>query len=568
MNHRIVSADVLVVGGGGAGCMAANKAAENGCHVILVNNGPLNRSGITLTAGGSYQAPFHPKDSPEIFREDVIKAGRGLADENLVNAFVNGARQSVLDIESYRKGSFRKRTDGEFELLNLPGQTYPRSVASVGGGLGVQMALVQGMVRHRNVSAMEDALVTRLLTHNGRVTGGTVWDIKRGEFHVVVAKATILAAGGWEAIWQLRPGDCPPMAVGDGPSMAYHVGADLIDMEMMLFYPTVAVWPPNLQGTVFLYEYLETGVMDITNAVGHSIIPKHPTPLRDEACEIIYKEILEGKATAHGGVYYDVSAGTATRQEKEKYFSAEGWTNRERLKKLADVDILEEKIEVAPTAHYPLGGVKINERCETNVQGLYAAPECAGNFEGANRMSGTAFSGCVVFGAISGVSASQWAQKTSDPEIDEDQVKEEYQRITSFFAHKKDEVRPIKVMKRIQEIMSRYVGRYGRNEKGLTTATEEIEELRRTMLPRIHVPDIKIFNVELVQALEIPVALDAAEFTAEAAKLRKESRGHHSRTDYPERNDANWLRHTVISKRNGQLTTTTAPVVRESFRVR
>ncbi|MCW3992185.1 MAG: FAD-binding protein [Candidatus Bathyarchaeota archaeon] len=573
MRCDIVYTDVLIAGGGGAGCMAANKAAERGCSVLLINNGPLSRSGITLTAGGSYQAPFHPEDGPEAFREDVIEAGRGMADENLVNAFVNYARQSVIDIEGYREGTFMRRPDGEFSLFGRPGQAYPRSLSSMGGGLGVQMALVRGMVRHQNVRVMEDALVTRLLTHGGGVVGGTVWDIKGGRFLAVAAKATVLATGGWQAIWQLRPGDCPPTAVGGGQSMAYHAGADLVDMEMMLFYPTVAVWPPNLQGTPFLYEFIDSGVVEITDVEGTPIIPRHPPPLRDEACEIIYREILEGRASPHGGVYYDVSAGPASREEKERHFSRrhfarEIWTNRERLRELAGIDILEERVEVAPTAHYPLGGVRINERCETTVRGLYAATECAGNFEGANRMSGTAFSGCIVFGAISGTSAAVWAEGASGVHVEEDQVAEEHERIRAFFEPKRNGVRPIDVMRRLQEIMSRYVGRYGRDEEGLATAAGSIRELREAMLPRIRVPDIRVFNVELVQALGVPAALDAAEFTAEAARLRRETRGHHSRIDYPGRDDESWLRHTIIRKGRERLETATAPVIREPLRAR
>ncbi|KON30967.1 hypothetical protein AC482_02465 [miscellaneous Crenarchaeota group-15 archaeon DG-45] len=355
--------------------------------------------------------------------------------------------------------------------------------------------------------------------------------------------------------------------------MAYHVGADLVDMEMMLFYPTVAVWPPNLQGTPFLYEYVDGGVLEITDAGGRPIIPRDPTPLRDEACEIIYREILEGRPSPHGGVYYDVSAGPASREEKERHFSQrhfarEIWTNRERLEELAGIDILEERVEVAPTAHYPLGGVRINEVCETTVRGLYASPECAGNFEGANRMSGTAFSGCVVFGAIAGASAAEWAERAPDAHAEEGQVAEEGERIRSLFELKEGEVRPIDVTRRVQGIMSRYVGRYGRDEKGLTTAIKSIRELRETMLPRVRVPEIKVFNVELVHALGAPAALDAAELTAEAARLRRETRGHHARTDFPDRDDGGWLKHTIVRKRRGRLEAATAPVIREPLRTR
>jgi succinate dehydrogenase / fumarate reductase flavoprotein subunit len=146
--------------------------------------------------------------------------------------------------------------------------------------------------------------------------------------------------------------------------------------------------------------------------------------------------------------------------------------------------------------------------------------------------------------------------------VEEDQVVEEHKRIRAFFEPKKNGVRPIDAMRRLQEIMSRYVGRYGRDEEGLTTAAKSIRELRETMLPRIRVPDIKVFNVELVQALGAPAALDAAEFTAEAARLRRETRGHHSRTDYPGRDDESWLKHTIIRKGKERLETAIAPVIR------
>lgn len=266
-------------------------------------------------------------------------------------------------------------------------------------------------------------------------------------------------------------------------------------------------------------------------------------------------------------------AGPASREEKERHFSRrrfarEIWTNRERLRRLAGVDILEERVEVAPTAHYPLGGVRINERGETTAPGLFASIECAGNFEGANRMSGTAFAGCIVFGAIAGASAAEGAEGVPDVCIEEGQVEEEQGRIAAFFEPKENGVRPVAVMREIQGVMSRYVGRYGRDEEGLAAAVAAIRELRETMLPRVRVPDIKVFNVELVQALGVSAALDAAEFTAEAARLRRESRGHHARTDYPERDDAGWLRHTIVRKRRGRLETATAPVIREPLRGR
>ena len=298
--------DVLVVGAGGAGLRAALAAAEEGSRVLVVNKGPIARSGITLTAAGGMQAPFHPDDSVQQYYDDTIKCGYNLAEKNLAWLLASEACDRALDLERYGCRFVRDATGG-FSLGRFPGQSQPRNLFVKGGGIGLVAALARACKAEANIRLLDDFFVTGLLTTEkaGKkaVTGALGMDLRSGELTMIEAKAVILATGGCQWLWEVN--DCPTDAAGDGVVYAYRSGAELVDMEMILFYPSVIVWPPSLQGAFVHYEFLAEDILDgnIYDKEGMAVLPK-PLPVRDESMRLMDRAIRDGRGSEHGGLLW------------------------------------------------------------------------------------------------------------------------------------------------------------------------------------------------------------------------------------------------------------------------
>ncbi|HYB20191.1 MAG TPA: FAD-binding protein, partial [Thermodesulfobacteriota bacterium] len=298
----------------------------------------------------------------------------------------------------------------------------------------------------------------------------------------------------------------------------------------------------------------------LRNAKGEEFLPPGKLPVRDVLIALIIKEREEGRATERGGVFIDLTKLPLNPEEIDKKINDVGARIQfDRIKYLG-LDLTRDSIEVAPACHYSLGGVKINERTETSVPGLFAAGEVSGNIHGANRISGNALAETQVFGRRAAEFASREAKALgSFPPLISREIEEEIQRIENFFAPRKDSVRPRELKKRIQGIMEERVG-LRRDAFGLERAIESIRDMRKE-LPRIRVPAIRVFNYELQEAIEVHFMVQVAELVARAALCRRESRGHHFRFDYPQEDPA-WLKHTLIQKKGESLECSTTPVVR------
>ncbi len=532
--------DVLVIGGGAAGVRAGLAAAEAGVGVTLICKGPIARSGITITAGGGIQAPFHPDDSEQAFFDDVVRYGYGLADETLVKALVENACDRVHDLERYGV-RFRKQGDGSWLQFQMPGQSAPRNVRLSAEGVGLMTGLRRALLKSR-ITVIEDFYTVELLqAEDDSIVGAICLDVRRGVLVEIKAVAVVLATGGCQAMWNVT--DCPVDATGDGLMLAYRSGAELVDLEMVLFYPSVVIHPPSARGSFVHYEWLEEWACDgeIRDSDGAPVLPK-PLPVRDVAMRTMWQAIQEGRGTRHGGLWWDVSQSPKGHDAVDAFLQGQQYRYmRDRL----GINPSTEKIEVAPGAHYQLGGIRINERTETSILGLYALPEAAGNVEGANRLSGSALAATQVFGEIAGREAPKRAKRTKRlPKPLTASRRRATDRIKRRLKSGAVPQELPQTREALRKAVSRFIG-VQRSGDGLRDLQQELDGLSDHCQTLQTSPDGS-FLQSLVEILELENMLDLAELIRRSALLRQESRGHHYRTDFPNRDDNKWCCHTSI----------------------
>jgi len=536
-----IKTDVLVIGGGAAGVRTGLAAAEAGADTTVVCKGAVSRSGITITAGGGIQAPFHKSDSEELFFADVVKYGYGLADEDLVDVLVRGACARVLDLERYGV-AFRKEPGGSRLQFKMPGQSAPRNVRLAAEGVGLMRGLHRALIRSGATLLEDFAVVDLLQSNDGSIAGAFGLDVRRGVPVEVRAPSVVVATGGSQSLWDVT--DCPADATGDGLMHAYRCGAELIDLEMILFYPSVVIHPPAAQGSFVHYEWLEEWACDgeIRDRDGVPVLPK-PFPVRDVAMRTLWQAIEDGRGTERGGLWWDAT------QSPKGYQAVDAFLQGQQYRYLRDklgVDPSKEKVEVAPGAHYQLGGIRIDRRAGTGIPGLYAVPEAAGNVEGANRLSGSALASTQVFGEIAGREAADLARlskrlptpSTGSRRKASDRIRQYLQ--TGAIPYELPELR---------SALRRIVGRHlslRRSAEGLEKLRSELAELS-DRLRTLRVSLAGSFQQSLVEILELENMLELAELLRQAALLRQESRGHHYRSDFPHRDDAGWTCHTLLS---------------------
>jgi succinate dehydrogenase/fumarate reductase flavoprotein subunit len=557
MNLKNLTTDVLVIGAGASGTRAAIAAADAGSSVLLLNKGPCAKSGITLTAGGGTQAPFHPEDSIEQYFLDTVNYGYLLADQNLAWALAEDSCERILDLQRYGV-RFKQDEKGGFRLSKFPGHTNPRNISFNAGGIGMMAPLKRACQMHPRITMLEDFLATGLLksddTENKSVAGAAGVDLKTGGNVVIHAKATVIATGGCQQIWELT--DCPADSTGDGLAMAFRAGAGVVDMEMVLFYPSVVIWPQAARGSFVHYEFLDPGRLDgkILDAEGNNVLPT-PVPVRDKAMRIMYNAIRDGRGTEHGGLFWYVGDSPKGQEAIAKLLD----TQQYRYIARQGVDPVTQKIEVAPGAHYQLGGVYIDEHCRTTLPGLFCVPEAGGNFEGANRLSGSALGGTQVFGARAGFSAHEWAVNTSC-RPDKSSIQELLDGIQRKISKKGGKISQILESKqRLTAGAQQHIG-VERDAAGLNIFLSGIKDIQKEV-SEISVPDLGVFNQSFMDLVELESLCDCASLVAQCALKRTESRGHHFRKEYPERDDANWLKHTFAVLQDGEPKISTKEIV-------
>ena len=568
MNQKLedsISTDVLIVGGGGAGLRAAIAAAEQGVQVMLLTKGQAARSGATPMACPSYQAAFaieDERDSPEVAFEDTCFEGRYLGDENLIHALTHESTDRANDMTSYGI-KFRKKGNGNYLQVVHPGHSFERNMVIVGDGYAMAAGLLREVKKYDNITLAEDVIATRFLTDKGSISGVIALDMRQGKPVVVQAPAVILATGGYPELWRWT--DTEPGLTGEGAVLAYQAGADLVDLEMMLYYPAGLCYPSEVEGTLVQYEGLLTdkycaGVM--LNGLNEPFLPATDRlPVRDVMMKLMFREIDEGRGTPHGGAYIDLRLSPRSGEEIMEILKRLDSLPYNQLSDLG-IDVLKEPIEVRPVTHYTLGGVRINEWTETTLPGLFAAGEVSGNVHGANRTSGNALAETQVFGARAGLRAAEYAKQAQQGSLDKAEIADENKRLDRFLAEKTYPIRPIELKRRIKTIMHNEVG-YQRSAEGLNRAIQTLQKIRAEDIPRLQaVSNTRIYNYEWEETLEAAFMVDMAEMIAASALKREESRGHHWRTDFPKMR-SEWEKHTIVRMNENQTyKVVDAPVIR------
>ncbi len=562
MAPTVIETDVLVVGAGGAGARAAIEAARNDRkpQVLILNQGPIGKSGLTAMANGGMQWVSHPDDRPDYLFEDTVRVGAYLNEQNLVEILAAEAPTRAQELIGW--GAEVLSLGGQGGSPEVPGSrpSFPRGHYIP--GVTYMAALRNELVRHENVTILEDSIATKLLAEGSRVIGATVLNIRTGECFAVSAKATVLAAGGLGELYPHStnaPFGMRGHATGTGYAMAYHAGAELIDMEMVQFTGN-QLWPPWLLGNPMLLSAMCGG--KYVNALGNEFL-RLPQP-RDAIQRLAYKEIKEGRGTERGGVYIDLTASPLSSEEIEEQLkhslAAEIAKERWRLIKEMSAEAPDPKtwrVEFTPGgAHFFMGGVRINERCETSLEGLFAAGEVSGGVHGANRMGGNALTEIIVFGKRAGQYAGEYASRASRIEPKTTLVREEGDRLASVLTGKGTPPRAI--TEKLAALLSTHVG-VARTEGDLSIALSEIGRLRTHDLPGLGVLGGRRFNLGWIEAVQVPYMLDVAEMIATSALFRTESRGAHYREDYPEA-EAEWLKHTRVCKKSGRMAVDTVSV--------
>jgi fumarate reductase (CoM/CoB) subunit A len=559
---EIIETDVLIIGAGGAGLRAALEAAKQGARVTVLSKGPVP-GGATSVSGGVLQAAIGADDSPDQHFRDTVIGGRFLNNQRLVRTFVDNAPQKVLDLERYGC-AFDRKPDGSLDLRQPSGATRKRGIEGEVNS-NIQKILAQRALEG-GTRIHEFMMVTRLLQDDtGRVCGATALDFASGTFVAFIAKVTVLATGAAGRLYRVTA--CPRSSTGDGIALARRVGARMINLEMMQFIPLAYVYPEFIKGFT-LGEAPNYGHNTrFLNSDGERYMLKYDPKraeysTRDVCARAGYIEIQEGRGGPHGGIWVDTSAN----DRKDGLYQPHKLADRYQM----IVDFygtqkanFEEPFEATPSALFIIGGVEIDPDCRTNVPGLYAAGEVTANLHGANRLGANALTEIQVFGAIAGVNAAKDSKNRpplgSRSGAVEKQIKEERAAVLGLLDRPRKQ-RACDVKHEIQRVMWDDVG-VVREGKKLQAALEEFRSLREIARDQVAVASqVRRYNYDWVEALEIHMMLDAAELMATAALSRTESRGAHYRTDFPREDDANWLRETLVQDLGGRVTVTSQPV--------
>ena len=544
MEIKTISTDVLIIGSGGAGSRAAIEVDNAGLKTIIVSKGLSFRSGCTGMAEGGYNAVFKTvdkEDSIEAHINDTLKGGSYLNNEKLVEILVNESPKRLIDLENYG-ALFDRQESGEIDQRPFGGQSFRRTCYQ-GDRTGAELlnALKEEIIK-RNIECIEEVMITSLITKDDAVIGATGLNLKDSSLIYFKSKTVILASGG---AGQLFPVTSNTMQKnGDGFAIAYRAGADLIDMEQIQFHPTGMVTPKSKRG-ILVTEAVRAEGGKLLNINGERFMSKYaPEKMelatRDVVARSIYQEIHEKRGTEEGGVYLDIS------HLDDDYIDEKLETMVMQFENVG-IDIKHEPIEVAPTAHHFMGGLKINTDASTSLKNLFGAGEVCGGVHGANRLGGNALADTQVFGKIAGVSASKIAKKT-DLQTNETQVKEESERIENLI--KKGTIKPLKLKKKIKQLMWEKVAII-REEKTLNEALKELQEMQND-LNELDVSEKSQYNTELVTALEVINMVEICILIVKSAILRRESRGAHYRSDFPETKDE-WKKNIVINKNKIEL---------------
>ena len=558
--------DVVIIGAGGAGLRAAIEASSTGASVAMISKSMLGKAHTVMAEGGAAAALANkdPRDSWEVHFRDTMKGGKYLGDWRMARIHAQQAPDRIRELEQWG-AVFDRTPQGLTSQRNFGGHTYPR-LAHIGDATGLELIrTLQQKGVHMGMDVFMEFTVRRLFKTDGRISGCFAYDRNDGSLHVFKAKSVVLATGGITRCWEVCSGSWE--YTGEGHALAYWAGAEMGDMEFVQFHPTGMIWPPSVKGILvtegvrgeggmlrnsegdrFMFNYVPEMYADefadtekealewVDEVVSGKLATRRRPPellTRDVVAKAINSERDAGRASEHGGAYLDIS----WRDEEEVRKKLPGMYHQ--FKELAAVDITKQPMEVGPTAHYVMGGVKVDpETQESTIPGLFAAGEAATGLHGANRLGGNSLSDLIVFGKIAGEQAASSASKIEIfAEIDQAELIEVVDETMAPLQREGGE-NPAKVVEDLRRMMQDKVGII-RTKSLLEEALNDLEELESrstetfggsgtTYIPGWH------------QALEIGAMIDVSRMCALAALRREESRGGHTRDDFPTPDHSRW----------------------------
>jgi succinate dehydrogenase / fumarate reductase, flavoprotein subunit len=527
--ERRTAAAVLVIGTGAAGLRAAIELAESGVQVLCVGKRRRDDAHTVLASGGisAALATMDPEDSWEQHAADTLRESYWLADPRAVELLCREAPDAIEDLVRYG-AQFAREDDGRLTQRYFGAHRWRRTCfAGDYTGREIQRTLIR-RAAEMGIAMRDDVYVTRLLVHEGRVFGAYGFDVEDGSRWVIVADAVVLAAGGHTRIWR-RSSSRRDENTGDAMRLATEAGCRLRDMEFVQFHPTGMVYPEESAGTLVTEAVRGEGGI-LRNAAGERFMERYdPERLelstRDRVALANYTEIAEGRGTEHGGVLLDIS-----HLDRELVLRRLPRMYRQFID-LAMLDITSTPMEVAPTAHYSMGGVWVDaETHATDVEGLYAVGECASGVHGANRLGGNSLAEAVVFGRIVGAEAARWSAQLDVQARDHAAITAARDEVDELLSRRGEEfARPLQ--RAVRDVMSE-CGGVVRSEDGLRDGLARLNEVAGRA-PDMEVrPDIAGYD-DLAHALDLQGSLLAARATLECALERRETRGAHNRVDFP-----------------------------------
>jgi len=582
--------DVLVIGAGGAGLRAAIEAAASGVSVAVVCKSLLGKAHTVMAEGGIAAALAHvdDRDSWQVHFADTMRGGQYVNNWRMAELHAREAPERVRELEAW--GALFDRTpDGRILQRNFGGHRYPR-LAHVGDRTGLEM--IRTLQDHgitKGIDVHMECTLLSLLKDGERVVGAFGYDREKGRFRVFSAKAVVMATGGIGRAYRVTSNSWE--YTGDGQALAYHAGADLMDMEFVQFHPTGMVWPPSVRGILvtegvrgeggvlrnkdgkrFMFSDIPENYKSQTAdseeegwryTQGDKNARRPPELLtRDHVARCIVREVREGRGSPHGGVFLDIS------WIKEKLPNAADVIKKKlpsmyhQFKQLADIDITTTPMEVGPTTHYIMGGIRVDGDTQmSTAPGLFAAGECAAGLHGANRLGGNSLSDLLVFGKRAGDHAAAFAGRHGAARIDAAAVDDAARSALEPFERpaSSDAAGPFQVQQELQEAMQDLVG-IVRNEADMQRALGAVQELSRRAA-QVAVPGNREYNPGWHTALDLLNLLTVSEAITRAAIERKESRGAQFREDYPDKNSEYGKFNIVVRKgADGQMELSRRPI--------
>jgi succinate dehydrogenase / fumarate reductase, flavoprotein subunit len=535
--------DVLVIGAGGAGLRAAIEALAQGVSVGVVSKSLLGKA-HTVMAEGGIAAAMANVDSADGWKphfRDTMRGGKMLNNWRMAQLHAQEAPERVRELEHWG-AIFDRTADGNILQRAFGGHTYKR-LCHVGDRTGLEMIrTLQDRGVQLGFDVYMECTIVRLLKDDNRCCGAIGYWREQGRFVVFKAKSVVMATGGIGKAWPITSNSWE--YTGDGMALAYEAGAELMDLEFVQFHPTGMVWPPGVQGILVTEAVRGEGGI-LRNSKGERFMEKYDPKrmelsTRDVVARSIYTEVKEGRGTPHGGAFLDIS------HKPAEYVKKKLPSMYHQFKELADVDITKEPMEVGPTCHYVMGGIRVDgDTAQTTLPGLFAAGECAAGLHGANRLGGNSLSDLLVFGRRAGLAAAKNAKEVSSPTIDPAQVDTAEKYALEPFQRQHGES-PYAIHRDLQKTMQSLVGIF-RTRTDVEQALVELGQLNERY-KLVSVEGSRMFNPGWHLALDLHSMLRISEAVAKCALVREESRGAHSRIDFPE-TSAEWgTKNNIISQ--------------------